>query len=230
MNLTIKMVLLLYVLLLTQAVLGSSNLDSCGQDCTCISGNLKSEKSSSSVPEAFRNFNITPDYVEIAPKHFLEVDYKTARVNLGNFIPPLRLVDAKTVSYNKGKKRAYYTLLSIDFDGESNGKVIDLLMNIRDLEKVVPTSGDVIVLFTPPLPALGSGVHRHGKLLYEQKGHIDTNRLDLLKLSRYPVIPDLTKFAKTYHLGNPIAGNLYTTELRHCDSSDECADNDDSVE
>ncbi|CAF4885392.1 unnamed protein product [Pieris macdunnoughi] len=223
------MELLVYVLLLTQAVLGNTKLDSCDEECTCISGILKTEKSCTSVEEAFRNFNITPDYVQVAPKDFLEADFGTATVNLGNFIPPLRLVDPKTVSYHKGKKHGYYTLLDIDFDGESNVKVIDLLMNIRDVEKVVPTSGDVIVLFTPPLPALGSGVHRHGKLLYEQKGPIDANQLDLLKLSRYPVIPNLTKFTKTYHLGNPVAGNLYTTELRRCDSSDKCLDKDDSV-
>ncbi|XP_045517286.1 protein D1-like [Pieris brassicae] len=223
------MVLLLYVLFLTQAVLGNTNLDSCDEDCTCISGILKSKKSCESVPEAFRNLNITPNYVEVAPKDILEVDYSTAKVNLGNFIPPLRLVDAKTISYNKGKKRGYYTLLSIDFDGESNGKIITLLMNIRNVENIVPTSGDVIVLFTPPLPALGSGVHRHGKLLYEQKGHIDAYQLDLLKLSRYPVIPNLTQFTKTYHLGNPVAGNVYITELRHCDGSDECSNKDGSV-
>ncbi|CAK1541483.1 unnamed protein product [Leptosia nina] len=213
---------------------GKANTQSCNSnnnDCTCIFGTLKAEDTSLSVAEAFRKYKLT-DYVPIPPKDYLEASYKTADVNLGNFIPPLRIIDRSNINYPKAKENALYTLLTIDVDAppmvySKKGYINTLIVNLPKSDNFLTNSGDVIVPLNTPVPCLGTGIHRPMQLVYEQEEYIDPDQTDLFKLARTRLISKITAFAKKYHLGNPVAGNFHITELSYCDGNSCSEDSDD---
>ncbi|CAK1541488.1 unnamed protein product [Leptosia nina] len=227
------MMLLLFMLGIgSQIIFASCNdsaKDSKDYSCTCIDGYLANRKSRLSVEDAFIEYDIVDDYLPVPPEDFLVASFITAYPDLGNFIPPLRTVDANAISYPKAKPSSEYTLILIDIDAPSKdnrGFVIGMFVNIqgRNLSAINVNNlniNSVVVPFTPPVPALDSGIHRPIALLYEQNGSINPNRLDLLRLSRDRLIPDIEEFTKKYNLKNPVAGNFFVTELSSCSSSDD---------
>ncbi|XP_047511612.1 protein D1-like [Pieris napi] len=194
----------------------------CSNDCFCIPGRLETPKSQCSVPDAFRNFNITPNYLPVPPQNFLEAPFSSVDVNLGTFISPLRIIDPDTFSFGNGNANKLYTLIAIDIDSPTNlprhnrGFVNLLAMNLPSTLDFC--SGHIIVPFTPAFPQIGTGLHRVIALVYEQERPINTEDINLYRLARTRIITRIADFAETYRLGNPLAGNFFTTQLNYCNN------------
>ncbi|XP_022124145.2 uncharacterized protein LOC110999417 [Pieris rapae] len=200
-------------------ILGSSGiLGALPRTCSCIPGFLKA-KLGLSAPIAFKKFGITPTFLPDPPKDKLKSSFMTADVELGNFIDPLRTIDTKYISYPRGKSDVKYTLFLVDFDGQQgpppNAHLIGMYVNVPNSENLL-IGGDIAVPFIPPVPHLGTGVHRLAALLYEQNDHIDPDQMELMKLIKTRVI-QLQPIVKKYNLKpEPVAGTFYTTELKRC--------------
>ncbi|XP_045487084.1 protein D1-like [Pieris rapae] len=194
----------------------------CCNDCSCIPGRFEAPKSQFSVPDAFRNFNITPNYLPIPPQKLMEAPFSSVDVNLGNFISPLRTLDPDTFSFENGNANKLHTLIVIDIDSPTNlprhyrGFVNLLVMNLPSTLDVC--FGHIIVPFTPASPEVGTGLHRIIGLVYEQERPINTEDINLYRLARSRIITRIADFAKTYGLGNPVAGNFFTTQLSYCNN------------
>lgn len=79
------MLLFLYALLFgAQVFLGDTVSNIEYKECTCISGRLDTVKTKLSVPESFEHYNITPEYLPVAPNDYLEVTiiYFLSLINL----------------------------------------------------------------------------------------------------------------------------------------------------
>ncbi|CAK1541482.1 unnamed protein product [Leptosia nina] len=206
----------MWFFLVCLAVIGTARCQLCN-DCSCIPGKQPSQKSSFSVPEAFKRDKITPDYLPVPPKDFLTGPFVSADVNLGNFISPLRAIDPLLFQYDKAQGNKNYTLVLIDIDApvmsKAKGFVNLLVVNIPGVDSI--TTGDLAVPFSPAMPSLGSGMHRVIGLFYEQEKYIDPDQIDLLGLARTRLIPQINVFTQTYGLGDPVAGNFFKTELSY---------------
>ncbi|XP_045517836.1 protein D1-like [Pieris brassicae] len=194
----------------------------CYNDCSCIPGRLETPKSQFSVPDAFHNFNITPNYLPVPPQEFMEAPFSSVDVNLGAFISPLRTIDLDTFSFENGNVDKLYTLILIDIDSPTNlprhyrGFVNLLAMNLPSTLDFC--SGHIIVPFTPVSPEIGTGLHRIIELVYEQERPINIEDINLYRLARSRIITRIGDFAETYRLGNPLAGNFFTTQLSYCNN------------
>ncbi|CAH4027970.1 unnamed protein product [Pieris brassicae] len=186
--------------------------------CSCIPGFLKA-KLELSAPNAFKKFGISPTFLPVPPKDKLKSSFMTANVELGNFIDPLRTIDTKYISYPQGKSDVKYSLFLFDVDGQQgpppNVYLIGLYVNVPNSKNLL-IGGDIAVPFIPPVPGLGTGVHRLTGLLYEQNDHIDPDAMEFMKLIKTRVI-QLEPMVKKYNLKpEPVAGTFYTTELKRC--------------
>ncbi|CAH4027968.1 unnamed protein product [Pieris brassicae] len=186
--------------------------------CTCISSYQKAALKLS-APLAFKKFGISPQYMPIPPKDKLKGGFVTASVELGNYIDPLRTIDPAFISYPKGKESVNYTLILIDFDGHQanapNARLLAINVNVPNSKNLI-IGGDIAVPLISPVPSLGTGIHRIGGILYEQKAHIDPEQIEFLKLAKSRVI-QLGQFTYTYNIKpEPLAGTFYTTEVKSC--------------
>ncbi|CAF4885381.1 unnamed protein product [Pieris macdunnoughi] len=184
-------------------------LGSCGvlgalpHTCSCIPGFLNA-KLKLSAPKAFREFGIVPRFLPVPPKDKLNSAFMTANVELGNFIDPLRTVDTKYIAYPHGKSDVNYTLF-----------LVGLYVNVPNSRNLL-VGGDIAVPFIPPMPNIGTRIHRPAALLYEQNDHIDPDDMELMKLIKTRVI-QLEPMVKKHNLKpEPVAGTFYTTELSLC--------------
>ncbi|XP_047511145.1 uncharacterized protein LOC125053691 [Pieris napi] len=204
---------ILFVVLGSYGVLGALPLT-----CSCIPGLLKA-KLGLSAPNAFMKHGITPRFLPVPPKDKLDSAFMTANVELGNFIDPLRTIDTKYIAYPHGKSDVNYTLFLVDFDGKQgpppNAYLIGMYVNVPNSKNLL-VGGDIAVPFIPPMPNIGTRIHRLAALLYEQNDHIDPDAMELMKLVKTRVI-QLEQIAKKYNLKpEPVAGTFYTTELSLC--------------
>ncbi|KAH9280042.1 39S ribosomal protein L38, mitochondrial [Echinococcus granulosus] len=117
----------------------------------------------------------------------------------GNQISPRNAMIEPLVDFSRLPKNSLWTLIMTSPDepflGESSTQPAEYIhwmianINPEICQDNVPTEGDLIVDYLPPLPYFGSGFHRYVFLLYRQ----DNGPIDLSKELRGPVKMDYHK-------------------------------------
>ncbi|XP_014250544.1 protein D3-like [Cimex lectularius] len=159
---------------------------------------------------------VVPDVVPVAPKGVLKVEYPGGLVvDFGNELTPTQVKDQPKVEW-EADPDSLYTLCLTDPDAPSRAEPKFrewhhwLVGNIpgNDVSK-----GEVISAYIGSGPPNGTGLHRYVFLVYKQPGKVDFDEPRLPNTSGdNRGLFSISKLAKKYNLGNPVAGNLYQAQ------------------
>ncbi|TKR66808.1 hypothetical protein L596_023046 [Steinernema carpocapsae] len=164
----------------------------------------------SEVSDAFENYHIAPDVIDVAPQNFLEVKYtpgKDFEMELGTKVIPSTVQSVPWVTWDMDPN-TLYTLVMIDPDTPSPTKPVTrewrhwLVTNIPE-DNV--KGGEIITNYAGPTPPPGDGFHRYVFLVYKQPGEIDAGDVKSADRGSFKV----ADFAREYRLGDPVAGNFF---------------------
>uniref|UniRef100_A0A1A9W5P5 Phosphatidylethanolamine-binding protein n=1 Tax=Glossina brevipalpis TaxID=37001 RepID=A0A1A9W5P5_9MUSC len=168
------------------------------------------------VEEAFKEHNVVPDVVDIAPEQFLEVIYdQNVNVKNGDELTPTQVKNEPKVVWT-AQEDEYYTLIMTDPDAPSRAEPKFrefrhwLVANIpgNQVEK-----GEVIAGYIGSGPPKGTGLHRYVFLLYKQHGKMAFNEKHVPNNSGEERRSfHAMKFAEKYDLGSPVAGNFFQAQ------------------
>ncbi|CAG2107976.1 unnamed protein product, partial [Medioppia subpectinata] len=149
---------------------------------------------------------IVPDVLDACPRYTLKITFPSkASAKLGNELTLAQVKDEPRVVWPT-TCGSLYTLAMMDADIPVTLRSAKhwLVVNIPGNNI---TDGDILAGFIPSGPPEGSGIHRYVTVVYRQPHRIDgLIRNDTIE-SR--VSFDVTKFARNYKLGKPLAGNFY---------------------
>ncbi|CAH1117551.1 unnamed protein product [Phaedon cochleariae] len=181
----------------------------------CLGGCYENHDVPRSARKIFKDNQIVPDVISVAPGKLLEVKYKSnVEVKLGNELRPKQVQEAPEVKY-EADAGDYYTLLLTDPDAPSrkNPTVREfshwLVVNIPG-SKV--SEGDNIREYMGSAPPEGTGLHRYVFLLYKQNGKQTFDEPHQVATDGNRGRFSTAQFAKKHNLGNPIAGNFFQAQ------------------
>ncbi|CAH0713075.1 unnamed protein product, partial [Brenthis ino] len=190
------------------------------------------------VESIFKDYNIVPDIVSVAPENVLNVFYSSAEICPGDEIVQTQSIMMPSLTFESQSKENY-TLIMIgltndgtaealndsEFEFSGDGSDADvpsqqtpalrsvlywLIINIPGNNI---KAGFTVTPYVPPVVYPGSGYHRFVFLLYEQRKYIDESDSALLNLavkrSRFRV----SHFASEYGMKKLEAGNIFTMKM-----------------
>ncbi|CAH0713074.1 unnamed protein product, partial [Brenthis ino] len=167
------------------------------------------------VESIFKDYNIVPDIVSVAPENVLNVFYSSAEICPGDEIVQTQSIMMPSLTFESQSKENY-TLIMIDADVPSQqtpalrSVLYWLIINIPGNNI---KAGFTVTPYVPPVVYPGSGYHRFVFLLYEQRKYIDESDSALLNLavkrSRFRV----SHFASEYGMKKLEAGNIFTMKM-----------------
>lgn len=170
----------------------------------------------SSVAEKFKEFEIIPDILNVAPSKLLEVTYPSGAIaNLGNELTPTQVKDKPTLKWDHDDD-SFYTVILSDPDAPSRANP-----KIREVRHwyVVNIPGNRVDEGEPLFDYIGSGppkdtgLHRYVFIVYKQRGQLEFDEPRVSNRSRTQRWNSSTlTFAEKYNLGDPIAGNFYQAQ------------------
>ncbi|XP_023947600.1 phosphatidylethanolamine-binding protein homolog F40A3.3 isoform X3 [Bicyclus anynana] len=170
----------------------------------------------SSIARAFEANAVVPDVVGKAPEAAVTVKFTSGvEVKSGNVLTPTQVKDVPSVSWD-AQPDVFYTLAMTDPDAPSRKEPTFrewhhwLVGNIAGNDVA---SGDTLSAYIGSGPPPGTGLHRYVYLVYRQpsKLQFDEERLPNNSGDKRGGF-SISKFAKKYNLGDPIAGNFYQAE------------------
>ncbi|KAI4492280.1 hypothetical protein M0802_009861 [Mischocyttarus mexicanus] len=170
----------------------------------------------SSMAGELQKHGVVPDVIDKVPSTLLDVSYPNNLViEVGKVVTPTQVKDQPTVKW-AGDANTFYTLCMTDPDAPSrkDPKFREwhhwLVGNIpgNDVSK-----GETLSEYVGSGPPEGTSLHRYVFLLYKQpkKLTFDEKRLTNRSADDRGLF-SISKFAKKYNLGDPIAGNMYQAE------------------
>ncbi|KAJ6637829.1 Phosphatidylethanolamine-binding protein like F40A3.3, partial [Pseudolycoriella hygida] len=169
-----------------------------------------------SVAEKFKEFEIVPDILSVAPSKLLQITYPSGvTVNLGNELTPTEVKDKPTLKWDYDDD-SFYTLIMSDPDAPSRGN--PTIREVRHWYVVnIPggkvDKGETLFDFIGSGPPKGTGLHRYVFTVYKQSGQLEFDEPRVSNRSRKERWNSSTlTFAQKYSLGDPIAGNFYQAE------------------
>ncbi|XP_063896607.1 protein D2 isoform X1 [Helicoverpa armigera] len=173
-------------------------------------------RSMSSIIRSFEAQSVVPDVVSKAPSAVLSVKYPSGvEVNEGNVLTPTEVKDIPDVKWNASADE-FYTLAMTDPDAPSrkDPKFREwhhwLVGNIPGNNIC---AGETLSQYVGSGPPPGTGLHRYVFLVYQQPAKLEFDEPRLTNRSGdNRGMFSISKFAKKYKLGDPIAGNFYQAE------------------
>ncbi|CAG0906335.1 unnamed protein product, partial [Darwinula stevensoni] len=159
--------------------------------------------------------NIVPDMITTVPPNVVEVKYADSKkeVRMGEVLTPSDVRNVPEVTF-KADPSSLYTLVMADPDAPTprDPKFRELLhWMVINIPGNNVTSGDTVVEYIGSGPPQNSEAHRYVFLVFKQLGtiepgwvkHIDNKTRD----GRQNF--EVTRFARQFRLGDPIAGNFF---------------------
>lgn len=173
----------------------------------------QSFRMSSTVTKAMEKHEIVPDVIPVAPTEIAKVSYVSGvSANEGNELTPTQVKDIPTVEWNADSS-SFYTLCMTDPDAPSRKTPTYrewhhwLVGNIKGNDI---STGETLSEYVGSGPPPDTGLHRYVFLIYKQDGKLTFDEARLTNRSgdnRGGF--SISKFAKKYNLGNPVAGQFY---------------------
>ncbi|XP_039752801.1 phosphatidylethanolamine-binding protein homolog F40A3.3-like isoform X3 [Pararge aegeria] len=170
----------------------------------------------SSIARAFEANAVVPDVVFKAPENVVTVKFPSGvEVNSGNVLTPTQVKDVPSVTWAT-QPDTFYTLAMTDPDAPSRKEPTFrewhhwLVGNVPGNDIA---AGETLSAYIGSGPPPGTGLHRYVYLVYKQPGKInfDEQRLPNNSGDKRGGF-SISKFAKKYNLGDPLAGNFYQAE------------------
>ncbi|KAG7303643.1 hypothetical protein JYU34_012174 [Plutella xylostella] len=167
-------------------------------------------------PAVFATHEVVPDVIAKAPEASVSVEYPSgAVVSHGNVLTPTQVKDVPTVAWDAAPD-AFYTLAMTDPDAPSRKEPKFREWHhwlVGNIPGAAAAAGDTLSAYVGSGPPPGTGLHRYVFLVYKQPGKLSFDEPRLTNTSgdnRGGF--SISKFAKKYNLGDPIAGNFYQAE------------------
>ncbi|XP_037049415.1 protein D3-like [Bradysia coprophila] len=169
-----------------------------------------------SVSAKFKEFEIIPDILNVAPSKLIEITYPSgASVNLGNELTPTEVKDKPTLKWDHDED-SFYTVILSDPDAPSraNPTIREVrhwyVVNIPGTDVV---KGETLFDYIGSGPPKDTGLHRYVFVVYKQPGKLEFDEPRVSNRSRTQRWNSSTlTFAEKYGLGDPIAGNFYQAQ------------------
>ncbi|KAI9562911.1 hypothetical protein GHT06_010367 [Daphnia sinensis] len=175
---------------------------------------LASSSQTSQRKPAMEAHGVVPDVIDVAPAATITIKYDSgATVDSGNELTPTQVQNEPVNIEWPVEEGALYTLCMTDPDAPSRETPTFrewhhwLVVNIPGNEI---NKGEVMSQYVGSGPPEGTGLHRYVFLAYKQPGPLTCDEPRLTNRSgKNRGMFSIRKFAEKYHLGQPIAGNLY---------------------
>jgi len=168
------------------------------------------------IAEKFKEFEVVPDILNVAPTKLLEVTYPSGvTVNLGNELTPTEVKDKPTLKWDHDDN-SFYTLIMSDPDAPSRAN--PTIREVRHWYVVnIPggkvDAGEALFDFIGSGPPKDTGLHRYVFTVYKQSGQLEFDEPRVSNRSRAQRWNSSTlTFVEKYNLGDPIAGNFYQAQ------------------
>ncbi|XP_045503714.1 protein D2-like [Colias croceus] len=173
-----------------------------------------------SVSEAFRVYNIVPEYILTPPDDQLVAGYPDVEIRLGTKFSPVRTINSVYLNYPNGAENEMYTVMLLDIDASTGDDEFSAYIHGMFLNS--PASnlllGDQIVPYVPAQPMPGTGYHRYVGLLYQQSEYLNPNQTKYYQLARQRTRFSAMDFAQENNLKEPVAGNFFLAEYTMCEN------------
>ncbi|XP_060645215.1 protein D2 [Drosophila nasuta] len=182
--------------------------------CLCVAAHLD-HQAETEISRFLRHLDIIPDVLETGPQDFLNVTYNgNIPADRGIELQPMQVREVPSVKWTANKD-TYYTLLMVDPDVPSR-KVPKFKEYLHWLVVNIPGNqlelGDERVAYVGAMPLQDTGLHRYVLLLYKQP---ELTKFDVAKLPQQNdegrIKFSTKEFTERYKLGNPLAGNFFTS-------------------
>jgi len=160
---------------------------------------------------------VVPDVIDVAPTNTISIQYDSGvSVAEGNELTPTQVQNQPIKVEWPVEEGALYTLCLTDPDAPSRADPTLrevhhwLVVNIPGTNI---SRGEVLTAYIGSGPPQGTGLHRYIYLAYKQPGKLSCDEPHVSNRSRENrMMQSIRKFAEKYHLGQPIAGNLYQAQ------------------
>ncbi|XP_026740889.1 protein D2-like isoform X1 [Trichoplusia ni] len=170
----------------------------------------------STIAKNFEVHQVVPDVIPKAPTALVHVKYNSGvEVNEGNVLTPTQVKDQPTITWDASPD-TLYTVVMTDPDAPSRAEPTFREWHhwlVGNVPGTNVAAGDTLSQYVGSGPPQGTGLHRYVFLVYKQGRKLDFDEPRLTNRSgdnrgQFSI----SKFARKYALGNPIAGNFYQAE------------------
>ncbi|KAJ8711434.1 hypothetical protein PYW07_008676 [Mythimna separata] len=180
--------------------------------CVFIIASVISFVSAQDYGFRYTQSEIVPDVLSVAPFHRMTVLYHSKSLVEGDILTPTEVKDIPLVTWDNFPDK-FYTVVKTDPDAPSRQKPTYrewlhwMVVNVPGDDIA---AGDTIAEYVGAGPSRDTGLHRYVLLVYEQPDRMRFNETRLSNRSMANrTLFSVSKFAKKYNLGDPIAGNFY---------------------
>ncbi|XP_073820287.1 protein D2-like [Musca autumnalis] len=164
----------------------------------------------------FKNNQIIPDVLAIAPRTVLKVTYQSnIEVDKGNELTPTQVKDPPALEWPHEESN-FYTLIMTDPDAPSRKNPTFREYQhwlVGNIPGGALKKGDVLTAYVGSGPPEGTGLHRYIFLIFKQEGKVKFKEEHIAKnkgANRGKF--NTMKFVKKYKLNELVAGNFYVAK------------------